>query len=364
MNTARLFPSLLAGTRVGRYELLRRVGGGGSGSVWAARVCGISGFQRTVAVKLLHPWLRGNRDVRLALLDEARIAGKIMHPNVVHVFDVGEHELGTYLVMELIDGDTLNELHRSELKAGRKLPVGVVLGILADACAGLHAAHELCDLRGRSLEVVHRDVSLRNLLVTTGGTVKLIDFGTAKARGRLQNETMAGSVKGTLRYMSPEQATGSPVDRRTDVWGIGAVLHALLTGSAPHTGTTAELLLSLRTGTSTTSIDPSIPGPLRSILERTLERDPRRRFQTAHSLREALLGAADALKIKATTTRVAAPYNASVSQRILVRRRQAQASTPILEAAARRRTSSDASLEDEPTQVDRNRPDISEASQP
>jgi serine/threonine protein kinase len=362
MNPAPLFPSLLPGTRIGRYELLRRVGAGGSGSVWAARVCGISGFQKTVALKLLHPWLRGNREVRLALLDEARIAGKIMHPNVVQVFDVGEHALGTYLVMELIEGDTLNELHRSELKAGRKLPIGVAIGILADACAGLHAAHELCDLRGRSLEVVHRDVSLRNVVVTTAGTVKLIDFGTVKARGRLQGETVAGDVKGTLRYMSPEQATGRAVDRRTDVWGIGAVLHTLLAGACPHTGTASEVLRSLRAGTSSMSVDPAIPGPLRSVLERALERDPGRRFQTAQSLREALLGAADALAIKATTRRVEAHYHACVSHRILVRRR-AQAPTPILEAVACGKASSGASFEDEPTQVDLHRPGVSEDSQ-
>lgn len=311
-NTAPLLSAVQVGTRVGRYELLHRVGGGGYGSVWAAQDCGFGRSRRPVAVKLLHPWLRGNRDVCLAVIDEARITRRIVHPNVVQILDVGEHDLGAYLVMELIDGSTLSDLHRRALKAGRRLPIGTVLGILADACAGLHAAHEARDERGRPLFVVHRDVSPRNVLVTNAGSAKLIDFGNAKARGRLQGETVAGAVKGTLRYMAPEQATGGHVDRSTDVWGIGAVLHALIAGAGPYAGgTSAELMQSLRTAGSNPPLDPSIPQALRAVLARALERDPRRRFQTAHALREALLDAATTLRVDVATARALAetsPY--------------------------------------------------------
>src|SRR6185295_13891899 len=138
-----------------------------------------------------------------------------------------------YLVMAWVDGDALSKLSRVVEKTGELIPLRIVLRILADACAGLHAAHELCDTAGVSLGVVHRDVSPQNILVNTKGIIKVIDFGVAKARDRHADETSSGILKGKIQYMAPEQAVGKPVDRRADVWAIGAILYRMLSGRAP-----------------------------------------------------------------------------------------------------------------------------------
>src|SRR5262249_54070569 len=161
-------------------------------------------------------------------LDEARIASGIQHPNVAQILDLGEQDATLYIVMEWVDGESLSKIRKIAQKKGVPLPLGLALRILSDACAGLHAAHELADRQGKSLGVVHRDVSPHNILVGSAGSVKVIDFGVAKARDRGAGETRSGIVKGKLRYMAPEQAQGRALDRRADLWALGVCLYELV----------------------------------------------------------------------------------------------------------------------------------------
>src|ERR1700733_6073100 len=176
-------------------------------AVWLARHRGHRLMDRLVVVKTILPQFATQEVFQTMFIDEARVAAAIDHPNVARTLDVGENDEDLlYLVMEWIDGESLSRLQRAVEKNGAKLPAGLVLRLLADCCAGLHAAHELRDKAGNPLGVVHRDVSPQNVLVSTAGVAKLIDFGVAKARDRASDGTSAGQLKGKGRYMSPEQA--------------------------------------------------------------------------------------------------------------------------------------------------------------
>src|SRR2546430_11137552 len=202
-------------------------------SVWLARLQGKHGFEKIVAVKTILPNFAADPRFRQMFLDEARIASRIEHANVARILDLGEQHDLLYLVMEWVDGDALSKLSRTVEKNNQQVPLGILLRIVKDACAGLHAAHELCDPRGQVLGVVHRDVSPHNILVNSNGAAKVIDFAVAKARDRHAEETSTGILKGKIHYMAPEQAMGKPVDRRADVWAIGAILYRMLAGKAP-----------------------------------------------------------------------------------------------------------------------------------
>ncbi|MEM9191111.1 MAG: serine/threonine-protein kinase [Myxococcota bacterium] len=208
-----------------------RLASGGMGTVAVAVRRGQStsrgqGFQRLYAVKRIHPHLAEDREFRQMFLDEARIAGLIQHRNVVAVLDVGEDANGPYLLMEYVDGVAASELITS---SGGVLPLEVAVEIIQQAAEGLHAAHELSDISGKPLNVVHRDVSPANVLVGFDGDVKVTDFGIAKALGR-RTKTSTGVLKGKFGYMCPEQLRYQPVDRRGDIFSLGVVLYELLTG--------------------------------------------------------------------------------------------------------------------------------------
>jgi serine/threonine-protein kinase len=222
--------ALVPGARLDRYELLWPLAEGGMASVWLARLHGRAGFEKLVAVKTILPKFAEDERFQRMFLDEARIAAGIDHTNVARVLDLGEMEGVLYIAMEWVDGDSLSKIQRILAREGVPLPEGIVLRIVADACAGLHAAHELRGRDGELLGIVHRDVSPQNILVSSEGVAKIIDFGVAKARGRVSEETSAGSLKGKIQYMSPEQALGRAVDRRADVWGVGAMLYNFFTG--------------------------------------------------------------------------------------------------------------------------------------
>lgn len=211
---------------LGRYEILARIASGGMGSVYWARARGAVGFTKDVAIKLTHQHLREQEDLAKTLLDEARLASRIKHPNVVDVLDLGDDALGLYLVMEYVEGDSLAGILKACREAERTIPLPVGARILVDALAGLHAVHELVDEHGIALHAVHRDFSPHNVLVSVDGTTKLTDFGVAKTRDKLL-QTASGLVKGKLPYMSPEQARAKELDRRSDVWSAGAVLWEL-----------------------------------------------------------------------------------------------------------------------------------------
>src|SRR5262245_23997993 len=208
--------------RVGRYELLLPIGTGGMATVYLARVGVIGDIHREVALKLLHPFIQGDeeRHSKTSLIEEAKLAVRIRHPNVVPVVEVGDGPHGVFLVMDYVEGDTLSGLNRIMRANHTTIPLNIAGRILMDALAGLHAAHELKDDLGQPLDLVHRDFSPQNILVGADGISRLTDFGVAKAAGQI-GVTSSGVIKGKVAYMAPEQALGKRVDRRCDVWAAG-----------------------------------------------------------------------------------------------------------------------------------------------
>ncbi|WP_437724483.1 serine/threonine-protein kinase [Sorangium sp. So ce861] len=277
------------GQRLGRYELLRLIGEGGMAQVWAARMEGSRGFHKVVALKTLIPALARDPQFQRMFLDEANLAAKIHHRNVVEILDLGDTDGVLFLVMEWIDGQTMQRLLRPGL---RPMPISPAMAarVVADAAHGLHAAHELHDERGVPLGIVHRDVCPQNILIDRDGTVKVADFGIVKAFERLGDTTQTGEIKGKGEYMSPEQAQGHPVDRRSDIFSLGVVLFEAVTGALPFQ-VLHDLVLP-QTGASEpprpTLIAPQCPRDLEEIILKALARDPDQRFQTAGEMASAL----------------------------------------------------------------------------
>jgi eukaryotic-like serine/threonine-protein kinase len=280
---------LVPGYRLDRYELICPIAMGGMATVWVARMQGKHGFERLVAVKSILAGYAADPTFQRMFLDEARIATRIEHTNVARILDLGEQSDVVYLVMEYVDGDALSRLHRVMVKKGQLIPPGIVLRVVADACGGLHAAHELRDKDGHPLGVVHRDVSPQNILVTSQGVAKLIDFGIAKAKNRVAGETSSGTLKGKVHYMAPEQALGRPVDRRADIWAVGSMLYHLLTGKLAYAGDNE--LHTLHILTSDKPLPPlpdTVPEPVAAIIKRAMSRSPEDRFATAAEMQDAL----------------------------------------------------------------------------
>lgn len=278
------------GTQIDRYEIVRCVATGGMGRVWLARMSGKHGFEKLVAVKTLRPDLASNPALRAMLLDEARICARVHHAGVAQILDVGEHGEPPslpYVVFEWVDGASLRDLFATAEVAGGRLPIGPLLRAMAGVCEALHAAHELTDDGGQRLQVVHRDVTPSNVIVGRAGYVKLIDFGIARARDRIAGETRSGIVKGTPEYMAPEQAQGAKVDRRADVWGVGAVLYRGIAGRPPFDQRT-RLEAFIRGQAPLAPLPDDTAPDVRDIVMRAMQRDPAARFQTAADLGVAL----------------------------------------------------------------------------
>jgi serine/threonine-protein kinase len=214
---------------LGRYRVVDEIGIGGMASVHLARMDGPGGFQKWVAIKRIHPHLVEDQTFIHMFLDEARIAARISHPNVATVFDLGEHEDTYWIAMEYLHGEPLREVMRRTEEIGQPMPPEIACRVIADAAEGLHAAHELLGKNGEKLGLVHRDVTPHNLFVTYDGNTKVVDFGIAKFSSRMSS-TRAGTLKGKLAYMSPEQVHGETIDRRTDIFALGVVLWELTTG--------------------------------------------------------------------------------------------------------------------------------------
>jgi serine/threonine-protein kinase len=279
------------GRTLGRYEILVPIADGGMASVWAARMKGQRGFQKIVAIKQMRPELSDDPNFETMFLDEASLVSRIRHPNIAEILDLGEEDDTLYQVMEFVDGEPLNRLIR-QAKGG--LPVPLAVRIIKDACAGLHAAHELRDEEGTLINLVHRDVSLQNILVTYDGVTKIIDFGVAKALSNLQ-KTSVGQVKGKVPYMSPEQAMGDVVDRRSDVFALGIVAYQLITGKHPFRGDTdLETIMHIcekRPTPPPSTLITTIPPELDAIVLKALSKDKGTRFLTMNEMLRALEGA-------------------------------------------------------------------------
>ena len=221
---------------VGRYVLHDAIARGGMATVYLGRLRGAAGFARLVAVKQLHPQYARDPGFVAMFTDEARLAARVRHPNVVPTLDVVRSEGELFLVMELVVGETLSRLLRPEGRERDRAPVRIAAAIVAGVLHGLHAAHEARGEKGEALGIVHRDVSPQNILVGVDGVARVLDFGVAKAVGRSQETTQGGAVKGKLGYMAPEQLTGDRLDRRADVFATGVVLWEALVGERAFRG--------------------------------------------------------------------------------------------------------------------------------
>jgi serine/threonine-protein kinase len=287
----RTLQEIQPGQTLGRYEFLVPIAEGGMASVWAARLKGSRGFSKTVAVKTMLPSVSDDPQFEQMFLDEAQIASRIRHPNVAEILDLGEEEEVLYLVMEWVDGEPLANVRRAAAKQGG-IPRGIAMRMVADAAAGLHGAHEIRDENGQPVGLVHRDISPQNILVTFDGMVKIVDFGVAKAAGRTSGQTTAGQVKGKPPYMSPEQALGEAVDRRTDVFALGIILYQLTTGKHPFRGesdlVTLQNIVSDKSIVPPRAYDKQYPRSLELVVTKALDRRREARFQTCAELEAAL----------------------------------------------------------------------------
>jgi eukaryotic-like serine/threonine-protein kinase len=314
---------LAPGYRLDRYELLCPLGYGGMASVWVARLLGKHGFEKLVAIKTILPKYARDPSFQEMFLDEARIAARIQHVNVAQILDLGDQHGVLFLAMEWVDGDALSKLVHAAESRGVAFPPGIAMRILVDVCAGLHAAHELCDRGGTPLEIVHRDISPHNILVGVQGTAKVIDFGIAKARDRTAGDTRTGSFKGKVKYMAPEQAIlPKTTDRRADVWAVGAVLYSLLGKRSPYEGDNdMATLMQLALQKPPQPLPPSIPGAIRAVVSRALAWAPADRYATAAELGEALEGAMSATGLVTTSADVAAFCAEHLAARLEARQR-------------------------------------------
>ncbi len=278
---------LKRGVSLGSCELLVKIGQGGMASVWVAREHGAEGGPRLVAVKTMLPQLSDDPKFRAMFLDEVGLVRSIHHENVVNLHSTAEAGGLLYMVMEWVEGDSLRAVIQ-EAKKRRPIPPEIAVRVIADAAAGLHAAHELTGWDGELRGVVHCDVSPHNILCGIDGNVKLVDFGVANAMSQVDD---TDEVKGKFGYMSPEQARGDPIDRRSDVFSLGIVLFELTTGYRLFVGRdNAHTLDLVKWGRlpKPTDVIPDYPRALEPIVLKALERDLDLRFQTADELRDAL----------------------------------------------------------------------------
>ena len=297
---------LAPGYRLDRYELICPIASGGMAMVWLARLRGKRGFEKLFAIKTIKTEHISDASFQEMFLDEARIASRIIHPNVAQIVELGEQDDILYLVMEFVDGDSLAKLNRLGQKRGRRMPAGVALKIMADVCDGLQAAHMLMDERGESLAVVHRDVSPQNILVTSAGIAKVIDFGLVKAKNRSSAETQSGVVKGKIRYMAPEQLGGTRIDHRADVWAVGMCLYELLSGIIPYANDDdLEVLRRLTSANPLPPFDLGLEPQLNTLLAHAIVKEPEGRFASCAAMRKAIDATAKELGLDAGTDDVA-----------------------------------------------------------
>jgi serine/threonine-protein kinase len=296
------------GAMIGRWEIIKRLGSGGMADVYLARTRGEAGFEKTVAVKVMHPHLARMQRAVEHFLDEARLAARIHHPNVVAIQDLGKIANDYVIVMEYVDGVDLERLLASARSAERPVPIDVGLGILCRICDGLNAAHKCLAADGTPLSIVHRDVKAANVLVSRQGSVKVVDFGIAKAAQQTHN-TIAGETKGTPSMMAPEQRVGEAVDVRADVYSVAAVGYEILTGHGVNLDLAALAHLGIENWPHLpppSSLRPQLPLELDNVLLYAMSYDRERR-------------PADCAAFEATIERIMKQYNLTAGDKDIAR---------------------------------------------
>jgi serine/threonine protein kinase len=294
-------------TRLGKYDLIRRIATGGMAELFLARTTAMAGFEKLVVLKRILPAHAESEDFIRMFLAEARLAATLHHPNIVQVYDIGE-ERGTYFfTMEYVQGQDLRRIVRAARKANRALPLEHILHVIMGMAAGLNHAHEKVGHDGLPLGIVHRDVSPSNVLVTYEGSVKIVDFGIAKA-ARVHTATIAGTLKGKIPYMSPEQCRGEKVDRRSDVFSIGTLMWELTTGRRLFASDN-EFVMMNRVASGEvplpSSVRPDYPPELEQIVMKALQADPDQRYASALELQVDLEDFARDARLPVSSARMA-----------------------------------------------------------
>ncbi len=276
--------------RFGQYTLLERIAVGGMAEVWKARMRGLEGFQKTVAIKKILPHMTHNSEFVSMFIDEAKLAAQLSHPNIIHIYDLGKIANDYFIAMEYVEGRDLRTIGNLARQKRLPIPAGLSLLIAHHIAGALDHAHHKRDFEGRALGLVHRDVSPQNVLISRDGDIKLCDFGIAKAVTQA-GQTQIGALKGKLQYMSPEQAWGRPVDARSDIFSLGTLLFEMLTGERLFAGDSEiSVLEAVREGKvrSPREIEPSISAEIDAITRRALSHDPADRFQSAGEMEQRL----------------------------------------------------------------------------
>jgi serine/threonine protein kinase len=272
--------------------LVDRISSGGMADVYIGKAVGIRGFSRTVAIKRIHPHLLERQRFLRMFSDEAKIAAKLVHPNIVQIYDLGEEDGVPYIAMEYVPGRDLYHVVQRIVDRGHRCPWSFATRVVTEVCDGLQHAHDFRSVDGRAQEIVHRDVSPRNILISYKGEVKLTDFGVARARDR-EEETEHGVIKGKVRYISPEAAAGHQVDRRSDLYSLAIVFAEMLTMVPLRTAANdLAMLVAIRQGDIDRTKLDSLPAAIAHVLDRALSREPERRYPYAAALRDAILTAA------------------------------------------------------------------------
>jgi eukaryotic-like serine/threonine-protein kinase len=281
-------PTDLVGQRVGRYTVLSHLASGGMAELYIARQEAVGGFEKQVVLKILQPRYAKNPRVVQMFLDEARLAAKLNHPAIVHVYDVADEAGLKYIAMEYIHGETIADIVKRGLAVDRYLPLEHAIHVVSQTAAGLAYAHERKEADGRVVRIVHRDVSPTNILVTYEGQTEIVDFGIARAQDELREET--GILPGKASYMSPEQVRGETVDHRSDIFALGILLYELTLCQRLFRGP-AEAVMKRIVGERVqppTAVRRDYPAALEQIVMRALEKRPEDRYQSAQEMHDDL----------------------------------------------------------------------------
>ncbi len=293
---------------LGRYTLVKKLAVGGMGEVFLARQRGPVGFEKLVVVKTLLQHLKEDQDFVNMFFDEARIAAVLNHPNIAQIYDLGEDKGEYYIAMEYVHGHSLRDVVVDALERKGSMPLALKLKVIADAAAALDFAHQARTPSGQLLDLIHRDVSPQNILIGFNGSVKLIDFGVAKAANKLVR-TATGIIKGKYAYMSPEQAYGKPLDGRSDVFGLGTVLWEILTSERLFKRENETETLQAVVGAEIlppSQLDRSVTRVLDAVVMKALERNVKDRYQSAAEFQRAIESFLSRQRVPATAAHLAA----------------------------------------------------------
>ena len=299
----------LTGRQVGRYTVVRHLASGGMAELYIARQEAVGGFEKPVVLKLLQPRYARNPRVVSMFLDEARLAAKLNHASIVHVYDVADEGGMKYIAMEYIHGETIAEIVTRGLAANNYLPLEHAIYIVSETAAGLAYAHERRDPDGHVWRIVHRDVSPTNILVNYEGQTKIVDFGIARAQDELREES--GILPGKASYMSPEQVRGPAVDHRSDIFSLGVILYELTLCQRLYRGAADAVMKRIvnETVTPPTAIKRDYPAALELVVMRALEKRPEDRYQSAEDLRHDLEEFLDESGLRTGNRRIALYMN-------------------------------------------------------